>query len=830
MRFLLTLFLLVILSFNVKSQAINDYGAIATGNWTTVSIWRQWDGIGWNTVPVSYPNSLTSNVWILTNSIVTVNGVGPYNVGNITVQNLGKLYANNTVTNIYLNVWGSNIICDGEIGNGILFDGIGFNIEGLNCTISGAGLFTASRIRKSNFINPTTNLFFSMDVALRWSNASATAIYNNVTGNNAIFNVTVNQGYTLNIAGSSSFPANLSIDGVNGLGTGYDVGGTFTVNGTVIVSGILYASTNNDSSTYNCNITVGVTGYLKVGQINSPASGFASPSITATMNFIVQNGGVLDLMGSGGFYFPTWNIQNNIYSFLPGSTVIYSSNSVQTVLQQTNFNITSPNFQYSNLIISGSGIKVINPGILTVRNNLTISGSAILDQEVNDPKILIGGNWTNYNQVGFTESTNTSSYVRFINNNPIQQIFCSGGEIFYNLWIAKPGTFTIVELLDNITVNNILTLGLASTNYNGILRLNQRTLTLTNPLPSAIKLEGTVGTFRYIISEFVTNASRVNWNIGTNNGNYIIPFGRNQLSDTIPLFFNKNNSANIGQLSIATYGTTTLNLPWPATPVPVTNLLSLYPINNVSNPANSNIPDNRYWTINRYWYIGTTNPVESEIIFTYDRNELTDSLINSQLDMRAQYWDIANSTWHLPQLGNTGNINYPTNSVKVDTVINYNTNWTLSSIRSPLSSSPLPVELVTFEGEYVDGESQITWVTASEDNNDHFTLLISVDGENYTEIVTLEGAGTTSNTSTYNYFYEQSCLTGILYYKLQQVDFDGVITEYGPIVFPCPKEFIREPIKTVNVLGQTVNDDYMGLKITFFNDGTFEKSLKIVDY
>lgn len=904
---------MVVLCPSSFSQAINDYGAIASGAWTSPAIWRQWDGIGWNTVPATYPNSGTANVFITAGNTVTIaTGMAAISVGSLTVETGAKLFTNTTATNAYFSIYGSNIVCDGEIGNGAIFDGIAFNFEGVSTTISGTGTFTASRFRKSAANNLVTTLIIAMNVTLRWDQASNTQLYNNA-GSACRFNVTVNAGYTLNCAGSTTNLGNVAIDGVFGTGTA-DAGGTIIVYGTMLVPGTIYATTNNPSnlvytsafgtagattitvsqvtglavgqyvsgtgiangatitaiagttvtlsiantaavsgaitvsalapvtatgSVGSFTITVSNAAGLTVGQTisatgiaagttisaisgstvtlsaanSAPVSGAIavgnacnfivknggliragqvySPSSTTLgfMNFTVEGGGKLEVNGAGGFPAGTanWTTINNRYNFLTNSTVEYSAAAAQSVLVQTDFSSpTAGNNQYWNLIISGSGIKTIRPtGPLAIRGNLTITGgSATLNQATNNTPIVIGGNWTNYNQSGFTESTNAACYVRFINNTTAtQQITCPGGEVFHNFWIAKPGTFTIVELLDNVTVNSTLTLGLAGSTNNGILRLNQKTITFTNPLPSAIKLEGTAGVYRYIISEFQTFAARVNWDIGTNTGNYIIPFGKNQISDTIPFYYNKASTSDIGQLSVATYGTTSLNLNWPVTPVPVTNLLSSVAANNIPNPANGNTPDNRRWTIDRYWYLAATNPVPATAVFTYDRSELTDSLANKPLDMRAQYWDASVPTWQIPQLGNTGNAGYPTNSVKVDTLTQYNTNWTLSSVNSPLyyQVAPLPVELLTFDAVPVEEDVLVTWATASEQNNDYFLVERSADAFHYEPIGKVNGSGTTSFTHDYR-FTDTQPLVGVSYYRLCQTDYDGTTKCYEPVV------------------------------------------------
>ena len=879
------------------AQSVNDYRTVSSGAWTTTSIWEQWNGTSW-AMPAVWPNANTANIQISAGHIVTVPTPGPYNIANLTVDPTAKLYSGQIASNVYLSVWGTNIVCNGQIGDGLNSDGLAFNFEAVNTTISGVGQFVSCRFRKSSATNIITDLVIGMDVTLRWSQVSFTQLYNNTTTSSR-FNVTVNFPYTLHCEGSPTQPGNLTIDGVSGTGTA-DAGGTITVNGTLIVPGVLFAASNNPTniayttgtgaagattitvsqtvglavgqrvigtgiganativsivgttvtlsvantgavsgalsilpstaptvsgSVGQSTVTVSSSAGLYVGQSisgtgiasgamitaisgntltlsianNAPVSGYAtvgnscnfivnsggllkagavySPAGTAAgfMNFTVKNGGKLELTGAQGFPAGTlnWSTTNNRYNFELGSTVEYSFMGNQSVLQQSDFisTVTSQN-QYGHLVISGSGTKTIRAGILTVRGDLTITGgSAILDQEVNDPDIVIGGNWSNYAQSGFTESTNALKSVKFYNTQAIQTITCPGGEQYFNLWIAKTGANNVVQLQDNITVTSTLTLGQLGLTSSGILRLNGKSLNISNPSAAAIKLQGSAGTLRYIISEFPNNTSRVNWNIGASTGTYIIPFGQNSIMDTLPFYYIKTNTTNIGQLSVATYGTPAFNQPWPTTPVLVTNLLSLYSYNNT--------PDNRSWTVDRFWYLGVTTVAPATVVFTYDDTELPDS-VTDPLEMRAQYWNSGGATWELPQQGNTGTAGYSTFSVKVDTLTNYNTNWTLSSLRSPLYATPLPIELLRFDARPAGDRVSVSWITATEINNDFFTVERSRDGQLFEVLGTVKGAGNTTEEQYYQ-LLDDSPFSGISYYRLRQTDFDGKYS-YSEIV------------------------------------------------
>ncbi len=84
----------------------------------------------------------------------------------------------------------------------------------------------------------------------------------------------------------------------------------------------------------------------------------------------------------------------------------------------------------------------------------------------------------------------------------------------------------------------------------------------------------------------------------------------------------------------------------------------------------------------------------------------------------------------------------------------------------------LPVELVNFSAVCQYDAIEIVWATASETNNDFFTLERSCDGLLFTPLDNIQGAGTTSSRETYLYQDGNPC-NGLNYYRLKQTDFDG---------------------------------------------------------
>lgn len=95
-------------------------------------------------------------------------------------------------------------------------------------------------------------------------------------------------------------------------------------------------------------------------------------------------------------------------------------------------------------------------------------------------------------------------------------------------------------------------------------------------------------------------------------------------------------------------------------------------------------------------------------------------------------------------------------------------------------SGPLPVELIYFSVKQSSGSVSLEWSTASELNNDYFTIERSRDGVRFDVISTVQGNGTANSTNTYQYTDINPPL-GLSYYRLSQTDYDGT-TEQFPMV------------------------------------------------
>lgn len=86
---------------------------------------------------------------------------------------------------------------------------------------------------------------------------------------------------------------------------------------------------------------------------------------------------------------------------------------------------------------------------------------------------------------------------------------------------------------------------------------------------------------------------------------------------------------------------------------------------------------------------------------------------------------------------------------------------------------PAPVEFTDFTGQQKGSGINLNWSTAQEINNSYFNVQRSADGNsNWNTVANVTGAGNSQVVKNYNAF-DVSPISGMNYYRIQQVDFDG---------------------------------------------------------
>jgi hypothetical protein len=158
----------------------------------------------------------------------------------------------------------------------------------------------------------------------------------------------------------------------------------------------------------------------------------------------------------------------------------------------------------------------------------------------------------------------------------------------------------------------------------------------------------------------------------------------------------------------------------------------------------------------------------------------------------------------------------------------------------------LPITLLSFTGEYTSETNIVTlhWTTSAEINNHYFVIIRSTTGMEWETISTVPGAGNSDKTINYTTtdLYPPQ---GVVYYKLEQIDFDGKSVTYPPVavdaiassvvkLFPNPASqvvYIQGDVQKVivfNTLGQQVLEESGSDKNTSINIASLQSGLYLV--
>lgn len=87
----------------------------------------------------------------------------------------------------------------------------------------------------------------------------------------------------------------------------------------------------------------------------------------------------------------------------------------------------------------------------------------------------------------------------------------------------------------------------------------------------------------------------------------------------------------------------------------------------------------------------------------------------------------------------------------------------------------LGIELISFNAQITERVVYVDWETATEINNDYYTVQRSINAIDFEDIGIVNGAGN-SNTTKYYSYYDLTPHNGLSYYRLKQTDFDKSVT------------------------------------------------------
>ena len=120
-----------------------------------------------------------------------------------------------------------------------------------------------------------------------------------------------------------------------------------------------------------------------------------------------------------------------------------------------------------------------------------------------------------------------------------------------------------------------------------------------------------------------------------------------------------------------------------------------------------------------------------------------------------------------------------TNTARIKVEAVGNVFFDISNVNFTIDEA-IPVELVSFIAEASLNGITLKWKTATETNNNGFSVEKSSNGVSFNEIAFVKGMGTTTNQSEY-LFTDDNVKVGTFYYRLKQIDYDGTFS-YSNII------------------------------------------------
>ena len=305
---------------------------------------------------------------------------------------------------------------------------------------------------------------------------------------------------------------------------------------------------------------------------------------------------------------------------------------------------------------------------------------------------------------------------------------------------------------------------------------------------------------------------QVRWQIAGNTGSYVMPFVTPG-GVKMPLTYNVTAAGTGGasrSVVFATYNYGGVALPWDNNsyrPSDVTHMNN-YTTGTGTTPGLTNESGH---VVDRFWIMDTkatgfnyTTSPAATLTMVYARAEVTaGNTITTASPVAPQRFNSGTNRWgdYLPPVGtftqNSPSATQNTVSASAIPAAQWFRSWTLSDV-----ADPLPIELTQFNGECQGAQVVITWTTATEQDNDYFTIEKSFDGLDWFALGTVDGAGNSIEDRSYSFVDLDP--SRLAYYRLIQTDFDGSSSVSASVAAGCEAD---GGIQIVNVYddGNDVN-------------------------
>ena len=184
-----------------------------------------------------------------------------------------------------------------------------------------------------------------------------------------------------------------------------------------------------------------------------------------------------------------------------------------------------------------------------------------------------------------------------------------------------------------------------------------------------------------------------------------------------------------------------------------------------------------------YWDV--SNNLDEECTMGLSWNSTI--LVDVPADMVLAHWDDQGSTWEKinavtqTQTGSNGSGSALPSDGRVSAFVDAYSPFNLGS---GSGNNPLPIDLLSFTADCSDDLVNINFSVISQVNNDYFIIERSVNALEWEELTLIEGAGNTNAQMDYIYS-DNDPIADISYYRLRQVDYNGVSEIFYPVSVSC---------------------------------------------
>lgn len=122
-----------------------------------------------------------------------------------------------------------------------------------------------------------------------------------------------------------------------------------------------------------------------------------------------------------------------------------------------------------------------------------------------------------------------------------------------------------------------------------------------------------------------------------------------------------------------------------------------------------------------------------------------------------------------------------------------------------LNAAPMPIRLISFEAKKLAEKVRLSWATATEINNELFSIERSANGQEFEVIATVDGAGN-SNTVLNYISVDEKPARGVNYYRLRQTDHNGTSTLSKTIAVDVEG-------RSLEIISLKKNDQYLNIEV-----------------